>query len=164
MSKLKHMAVVLTALFLILGVPALMYVDLPSLFAGAPDAVSSASFVLPDQPSGEFMVLLNTANHQDTVEQWKIFFSGGDAGVIMSDITCMVADADATGIQLAERYQARLPENQMRLRRENGLLLASKAETDLFDVIVLSREVADIYHVTTNKQREDIACIIVRGE
>lgn len=161
----KHTAVVFFSLFLLLGVPTLRYVDIGAVFSGETvDAVSHATTELPEQPSGEFVVLLNTARFSDTSEQWQVFFAGGDAGVIMSDICCMVIDADITGQQLAERYQARLPENQMEVRRENGLLLASKAEYGLFDVIVVSQEMAEVYNLQTVYDDETVLHIAVKGE
>lgn len=162
MNKVRHVAVVSAALFLFLGVPALLYVDVHALAAGTVDTVARATMELPDQPSGEFVVLMNTALHEDTARQWEVFFSGGDAGVIMSDIRCMVADADEAGIQLAERFQARLAENQMQIKRENGLLLASKTEHGLFDVVILSREMADAYGL--QRVDGDVLRVTVTGE
>lgn len=164
MNMLKHIAVVAVSLFLFLGIPTCMYVDIPSLFVKDIDGVTHASIALPEQPSGEFLILLNRSKHGDTCEQWHTFFSGEDAGVIMSDIDCMVIDTDATGIQLAERFQARLPENQMRIRRENGLLLASKADYALFDAVVLSREMAEAYQMQTDRYGGNIDCIYMKGE
>lgn len=163
MDRIKHVAFVLAVLFVVLGIPTLFSVDVAALLApdGA-DAVTRASLELPEQPSGEFLVLLNTDKHRDTLEQWRLFFSGEDAGVIMSDISCMVIDGDATGLQLAERYQARLPENQMTVKQENGLLLASKAEAGRFDTIILSREAAESYGVSVRSG--EIEIIPVKGE
>ena len=163
-KKLIHITVVAGTLFLCLGIPTLVYVENFPLFSGTVDAVSSASMELPEQPSGEFVVFLNTAKHPDTSRQWSVFFSGEDAGVIMSDIDCMVIDGDAAGLQLAERFQARLPENQMRIKRENGLLLVSKAEYSLFDVMILSREMADAYKLKSVYAADGILCVAVKGE
>ena len=162
----RHIAVILTALFLILGLPTAMYVDIPALFRpeAKTDAVASATMELPAQPSGEFIVLLNRKKHPDTTGQWELFFSGGDAGVIMSDVDCRVAAADVTAMQLARRYQLRLPENQMKLRSENGLLLISKAEAGRFDAIVMSKEMADIYQAETLSDQPDILFFPVKGE
>lgn len=166
MKAVRHIAVIITALFLILGLPAAMYVDIPALFQAEEkvDAVASASLPLPEQPSGEFVVLLNRQKHMDTISQWQLFFSDGDAGVIMSDVDCRVAAADAAAMQLARRYQLRLPENQMQLKPENGLLLISKAEVGLFDAIVMSKEMADHYQVSTLSEQPDILFFSVKGE
>ena len=108
------------------------------------DAVSGASFTVPDQPSGEFVVILNRSRHS-ALEDWTSFFSEQEVGVIMEDLSCATVAGDAAGLQLAQRYQARLAENQMTLRRENGLLLVSKAEHGRYDVIILSKETADAF-------------------
>lgn len=165
MKVWKHLAVILAGLFVFLGIPTLIFVDFTTLFTAEPaSAVTGASMELPEQPSGEFVVLLNTDRTGDTTEQWKLFFSGGDAGVIMSDLDCMAAQSDAAGIQLAERFQARLAENQMQVKRENGLLLISKAQCAQFDVIILSKEMADFYQLQTVLQQDHLVPIIVKGE
>ena len=75
----------------------------------------------------------------------------------------MTVQGDADGIQLAERYQARLAENQLSLRTESPVLVASRAENGLFDVIVLSREMADAYQFSTVYGNSSIAVIPVKG-
>lgn len=166
MRAVKHIAVILMALLLTLGLPAAMYLDIPALLQGktAIDDASGATIELPAQPSGEFIVFLNRQKHMDTTGQWELFFRGGDAGVIMSDVDCRVAAADTAAMQLARRYQLRLPENQMKLKTENGLLLISKAEVGLFDAIVMSKEMADRYQADTLWQRPDIILVSVKGE
>ena len=166
MKAVRHIAVIGTALFLMLGLPTAMYVDISALFQAEEkvDAVASASLPLPEQPSGEFVVLFNRTKHRDTISHWQLFFSGGDAGVIMSDVDCRVAEADSTAMQLARRYQLRLPENQMQLKPENGLLLISKAEAGLFDAIVMSKEMADHYQVATLSGQPDILFFSVKGK
>ena len=165
-KAVRHIAVVVLALSLTLGIPVAMSVDISALFSAKEqaDAVSSATMPLPEQPSGEFVVLLNRQKHTDTIAQWQLFFSGGDAGVIMSDVDCRVAQSDTSAMQLARRYQLRLPENQMQLKAENGLLLISKAEVGLFDAIVMSKEMAERYQVATLSQQPDILFFSVKGE
>ena len=68
-----------------------------------------------------------------------------------------------TGILLAERMQAQLPENQMRLRSENPTLLVSKAEAGLIDVAVFSKEMAGALKLKSSGQMEGIAVITVKG-
>ena len=82
----------------------------------------------------------------------------------MSDVDCRVAQSDTSAMQLARRYQLRLPENQMQLKAENGLLLISKAEVGLFDAIVMSKEMAERYQVATLSQQPDILFFSVKGE
>ena len=165
MKRLAHLCVVLAALFVTLGIPALAY-GVPGLLVGAnaPDAVSRASMELPEQPSGNFVILLNTDKHPGTAADWETFFSGGETEVIMDDVACMAAEGDATGIQLAERFQARLAENQMTVRKVNGTLLASRADAGVFDVVIVSGEMADMLALETACERADTAVIAVRGD
>lgn len=136
-----HTGLVVCMLFLLVGLPILTHfrfdVDQTA------DAVSSASIALPDQPSGDFIVLINTKTHSKTLHAWRSFFLDEDFPVIFEDIQCIAAEGDATGQQMAERYLAELPENQMKLRTENPTLLASKAEAGYIDVAIFSREMAD---------------------
>ena len=137
-KKLLRPLAVLAILALALVLPYRVFIGpLSELFArlgGGVDAVTSASVII-DKPSGSYMVLLNADRHRKmgTADDWTRFF-GGESLVIMDDITCQVIDQDAGGRQLAESYQSRLPENQMKIREENGLMLLSKAEQSGFDV------------------------------
>lgn len=164
MKALKHILAVLAALFVTLGVPTLCYVDVPALLSGNADAVTHASTYMPDTPSGKYFVLLNKSTQGDYIEQWREFFTEGDAGIIWSDLSCAVIDGDVNAKQLAERYQARLPENQMTIRSENGLLLASKAEYGIFDAIAVSAEMAESYGMESLFDRSGIECITIEGE
>ena len=105
---------------------------------GGADAVSSASVIL-DAPSGNFVVLLNGARHQryDNARDWAAFFRG-ESLVMMDDVDCLVAESDDSAFEMADSYRSRLPENQMRLRREDGLMMVSRAEVGGYDVIVIS--------------------------
>ena len=81
----------------------------------------------------------------------------------MEDISCVTAAGDASGEQLARRYQARLAENQMRLRSENGVLAVSKAEKGLYDVLILSKEAAEAYDYSTVYARPEALVLTVEG-
>ena len=143
LRALGHAGAVAAALMLLIGWPLLANFDFRKANDGL-DAVSQASLALPDQPSGEFLLLIRTSLHEDTLDAWRAFFTDAeDFEVIFEDVSCLAAAADAPGRQLAERYQAQLPENQMRLRWEDPTLLASKAEAGYIDVAVFSREMAD---------------------
>ncbi len=161
MNIVKHAAVILTALFVTLGIPALFYADAAS--SAGTDGMSGASLELPEQPSGQFVVLLNRDRHPETVESWTAFFSEEPVDVIMEDISCLTTKGDETGQQLAERYQARLAENQMSIRREDPVLTASRAENGLFDVIVLSAEAAEAYQFSSVYEQEAVTVIPVIG-
>ena len=65
--------------------------------------------------------------------------------ILFEDISCLVMDTDAAGLEIAKSLQSRLPENQMKLRTENATLLLSKAKYGEFDMILVSREAYDAY-------------------
>ena len=163
MRALKHIGIVLLGLFLCLVLPGLFYVDVGALVSGGFDAVSGASMDLPDQPSGEFVVILNKDRHPLTLEEWTAFFREEEVGVIMEDLSCLAAASDPTGVQLAQRYMVRLAENQMKLTAENSLLVVSRAEKGLYDVIVLSKEMADAVDFSAVYARDDAQVITVKG-
>ena len=115
---------------------------------GNVDAVSSASVILsaPDDP---YIVLINRALHEKsgTLAVWEDFFAGKEIGVVYEDIDCIVLWGDPAGMEAARSFQSRLPENQMRIRQEDGLLAVSKAEHGKYDVIIMSMEAARAYGV-----------------
>lgn len=148
----RHIVIVICILFLLAGLP--IWMLLGSYFSGeAADSVSSASIELPDQPSGDFIVLINSSLHKNSLQDWRSFFTDDDFPIIFEDIKCLVSDGDVTGKQMAERYQLQLPENQMTLRTENGILLASKAEAGVIDVAVFSREMADYLKLSPDESK-----------
>ncbi len=155
-----HIFLSLTAAFLLAGVPMLYVLDMSK--GKDIDAVSGASIKLPDKPSGDYIVLLNRSLHEDSVDDWIKFFRDGELNVIFDDISCITAQSDAAAVQMAERFQAQLPENQMRLRTENPTLLVSKAENGCIDAAIFSKEMADSLKLRpeTNKS---IVCISVKG-
>lgn len=163
MRALKHIGIVLLGLFLCLVLPGLFYVDVGAIIADGLDAFSSASMDLPDQPSGEFVVILNRDRHPLTLDEWTAFFREEEVGVIMEDLSCLAAASDPTGVQLAQRYMVRLAENQMKLTAENSLLVVSRAENGLYDVIVLSKEMADAVDFSAVYARDDALVITVSG-
>lgn len=128
------------------------------------DAVSSASVVI-DQPSGEYLVFLNRSLHEDsgTLTQWEAFFRGEEIGILFEDLSCSVADGDTAALAMAESFQSRLPENQMKLRTEDGILLLSKAEYGSFDVLIFSKEAADTYQAETLCEKDFVSVIAVTG-
>ncbi len=162
MEKLKHIAVVLIALFLFLMLPVMHYVDVGAYLSGDLDAVSRASDEIPERPEGELIVLINKEKHGKYLEEWNNFFLEQDVGVIMEDIHCLVMTSDPAGVQLAERYQARLAENQMTIRKENPVLVSSMGEEGMFDMIILSREASEDFGFSDFG--ENILVIEVKGE
>lgn len=161
-QRLGHRLLVLVLFGILVGLPCAAHTE---IFRGKSDtdAVSGATMKLPEQPSGEFVILINEGLHRDTLSDWQKFFSGEDLPVIFDDISCLTAEGDLTGILLAERMQAQLPENQMCLRSENPTLLVSKAEAGLIDVAVFSKEMADALKLKSSGQMEGIAVITVKG-
>ena len=163
LQVIKHICIIWCGAFLILGLPFLGSDYFQRRAAGA-DAVSGAS-VQVEKPSGEYVVLLNRALHQNTdyLEQWQLFFRGEEVSVIFEDISCSVATGDTGGQELARSFQSRLPENQMRIQTEDVTLLLSRADHGKFDVIVLSKEFADSYAAETAYQ-DNVDVIVLRDE
>ncbi|MBQ9065377.1 MAG: hypothetical protein IJ123_08025 [Blautia sp.] len=166
MKHAKDVLIILASLFVFLGIPAFIYGGrLYSMyFEKGTDAVSGATVEIPDQPSGEYVILVNRSLHSDTMPEWESFFHEEPVGVIFEDLVCTVAEGDAGGLELAERYRARLAENQMKIKQENGLMAASKAQWGVFDVMAFSKEIADAYHIETVSENRDIDVITVTSE
>ena len=167
MKKLLHILALLVLLAALVLAPYRAFIGpLSNLLprGDGVDAVSSASVIL-DAPSGNYVVLLNRSRHQkyDTAEEWADFFRG-ESLVIMDDVECMVGDTDAGGFQLADSYRSRLPENQMKLRSENGLMMLSRAEAGGFDVIVMSQEFAEAYTARTVYGQDGVEVIEIGGD
>ena len=161
-KRLEHRLLVLVLLGFLVGLPCATHTEIFHSKSNT-DAVSGATMKLPEQPSGEFIILINKRLHRDTLSEWQKFFLGEDLPVIFDDISCLTAEGDVTGILLAERMQAQLPENQMRLRSENPTLLVSKAEAGLIDVAVFSKEMADALKLKSSGQTEGVTVITVKG-
>ena len=145
-ESLGHRIADIIIVLLIFGIP-LLRADFPANRAvNGVDAVSSASVIL-EQPSGEYIVVINKTLHpdQEKLSAWRDFFAGKEIPVIFEDISCVVGASDSAGYEMARSLQSRLPENQMRLRTENPVFMLSKADHGRFDVMLLSREAAEAY-------------------
>ena len=160
---LKHIAFIAAGLLLFLVLPGFLFGNAKALLGSGVDAASSASMVITDQPSGEYVVVLNKDRHPLSLSDWEAFFSEQPVGVIMEDISCMVMTQDPSGIQLAQRYLARLAQNQMELTEENSLLVVSRGENGLYDVIVVSLEMADAMDFSKILERPEALVINVGG-
>ena len=130
----------------------------------SPDAVSSATAkpVSAGDMSGKYIVFINRELHDKagTTGDWEKFFSfTDDVPLIMEDITCKVAQFDSEGLDTARKYQARLPENQMKIEQEAGVMLLSKAELGRFDVMIMSEAAAKSYSAQTLYDKENILTI-----
>lgn len=161
-TRILHLAADLLIIFALTGIPVLLYCDLP--VKGGYDAVSSASIELPDSPSGEFLIIINRDLHEDTAEDWKDFFEGDYLKVIFEDINCLVPDGDVTGLELANRYMAILPENQMRVSDDDAVLIASKLEAGYADIMILSVDMADALGISTDSIPDNMLVIKIQGE
>lgn len=134
------------------------------LSTDSPDAVSSATSksITADDMEGKWVVFLNRELHDKsgTTADWEKFFSFDEnTPLIMEDITCKVADYDVEGKKIAENYQARLPENQMKIKSEAGVMLLSKAELGRFDVLILSESAAKTYSAETLYDKANVLTI-----
>ena len=157
------MIIILAALFVLAGLPVLSTGYIHNKLSGV-DAVSAATVII-DQPSGAYVVLINKDRHlnADNLETWQTFFKGEEIGILFEDISCTVADMDVSGLDMAESYQSRLPENQMTLRNEDITLMLSKASCGLFDVIMMSKEVYDAYGAAAITDDERMVIIEEEG-
>lgn len=139
-----HILIIIVALFLLVGLP--LYFT--GFFDGdyGVDSVSSATMII-DKPSGSYVVMINPDFHpdKDKLATWRKFFSGEEIDFLFEDISCVVADVDTAGLDIAKSFQSRLPENQMTVRIEDITLMLSKAMIDKYDVIILSKEIFDAY-------------------
>ncbi len=164
MHIIKHIISDIMILFLMLGVPFLQTDYAKALLSSDPDAVSSAS-VIVDKPSGMYLVLMNLHQHVDAeaLEIWRDFFSGKEIDLIFEDITCSVVSGDVNARTLAENYQSRLPEHQCEIKSEEAALLLSKAKYLKFDILVISQEFADSYHIENLLAMPEIEVIQVQG-
>ena len=149
MRIIRHILIVTGALIVLVGVPVWSTGYIQGKLSGV-DVISSATVVI-EQPSGAYVVIINKNFHQndENLETWKKFFGGEEIDFLFEDISCVVADCDAVGLELARSFQSRLPENQMSIRIEDITLMLSKADYGKFDVIVMSKEIYDAYGAQT---------------
>ncbi|MBR1811066.1 MAG: hypothetical protein IJ766_05380 [Clostridia bacterium] len=167
MNILKVWGMRIGVLLVILGVPFLSLGGASAFRTDGVDAVTGASTFAfnPDEVSGEYVIYINHTYHEkrDTVGLWTAFFSGENVPVIMDDISCLVASNDPAGMEYAQICQARLPENQMRIKSVNALLLLSKADYGAFDVIILSKPLVDAYAAASVSENQYITTVYVGG-
>lgn len=164
MKMIRHILIVCISILIIMGIPLFFTSGFQKWLNNDPDALSSASVIL-DQPSGNYVIFINEAVHpnKENLETWKKFFKGEEISFLFEDITCYIATGDGPGLMMAQSYQSRLPANQMILKMEDGTLMISKAEHGIFDIMILSKEMADNLHVETLDMNSVIR-IDVKGE
>lgn len=160
MQMIKHLLIKIAGLLIIIGIPMLMFTNVIFGDSNKTDVVSSATTVISDDISGEYIVLINESLHKkaDSTADWKKFFSG-ESPVIFDDINCLVADSDIKGIEFAQVCRSRLPENQMKLNYINGLLLVSKAEYEKIDTVIMSKEFAENFNAADIGSRDGITVL-----
>lgn len=160
MKVLRHVLTVTAAVLILYGLPALATGSPQRMISGA-DAVSSATIII-DQPSGAYVVMINRALHpkEENLETWETFFKGEEIDFLFEDISCVVADTDAPGLELARSFQSRLPENQMSIRLEDVTLMMSKARFGRFDVMLLSKEFYDACRSDDPRERGEDTVLI----
>jgi hypothetical protein len=162
----KHTAIVLAGVFLLLGIPFFTTDYFKNLFREDTDAVTSATVVI-DQPSGEYMVLINKEMHKDeeNLNTWIQFFKGEEISYLFEDISCSVMMGDTGALTMAQSFQSRLPEKQMSIQTEDATLLMSRADQGKYDIIILSKEFAKSYDATTAEGEQTVRIdIISEGE
>ena len=79
---LKHIVFVIAMVGLLVVLPVVTHFDI--FQSASTDAVSSASTVLPDQPSGNYYVFMKTSLHEDSLDDWKSFFKDEDFGGVFA--------------------------------------------------------------------------------
>ena len=161
-SVTKHVLLIGMVLFLLVILPLIFTGYFTDKTEGA-DAVSSASIVI-DEPSGNYIVFINTQKHNDKekLASWIDFFSGEEITFIFEDIRCCVAYGDSQGLLMAQSFQSKLPEHQMTIRQEDAILMLSKAEHGRYDIIIMSKEMADAYHAETLSRYEYTQAITIK--
>ena len=167
MRAVRHIAVFVIAMALMLGLPFFTSDYFKARVNGA-DAVTGATTAL-DAPSGEYVVVINLDKHTDqaALDCWREFFETGECEELYSvfeDLSCTVSSGDPTGLEMAKSFQSRLPENQMTLRTEDGIMMLSKAEKGRFDVIVMSKEFCDKNSGSRITDRTNALLLNVKGE
>ncbi len=162
MKIIRHILIVTGTILILVGVPVWSSGYIQGKLSGV-DAVTSATAVIP-QPSGAYVVFINTDSHnnKENLEIWKAFFGGEEIDFLFEDISCVVADCDADGLEIAESFQSRLPENQMSIRTEDITLMLSKADHGRFDVMIMSKEVYDEYNAQTVEKYD--GSVVLKGE
>ena len=141
-----HVAGILISIALLLGIPFLTSdYGQAWLQGGEVDAVSSATGLILDAPSGSYYVLINREFRKDaqSMQDWAAYFSGeSDYILSFEDISCSVAETDTGAVDMAESFQSRLPDGQMKVQKVNATLLISRAECDCYDFLIMSEEFA----------------------
>ncbi len=154
---LRHIITVAAGVFVLVGIPFLRTGYFRSLISGRTDAVTSPSVII-EEPSGEYVVMINKAMHTDgkKLDDWVRFFEGGDVTYIFEDICCSVPVQDAGAVEMAQSFRSRLPENQMRIEEADVTLLLSRADEKKYDILILSKDIAEAFRADTQPSEETV--------
>ena len=108
--------------------------------------------------TGEDVVMINKAMHTDgkKLDDWVRFFEGGDVTYIFEDICCSVPVQDAGAVEMAQSFRSRLPENQMRIEEADVTLLLSRADEKKYDILILSKDIAEAFRADTQPSEETV--------
>lgn len=148
---LLNVCIVLVVLALLIGVPftqSALFQQLTADQAAAPDPSAEAPDAEASSASGEFLVFINCDFHADEAQlaAWQAFFAGEKGSVPSETASLSVAEGDAAAYAQAQAYQSQLPKDQLAVRQEGPITLLSKAEGGCFDMLLMSREMADVFH------------------
>ena len=146
-QALGHVAAIALFALVSLGLPAALGgVNVFALPSVGSDLISSATTIV-ESPSGHYTVLINRDLHTnaEVLGHWRDFFEGKDVPLIMEDVHCFVLDGDTSGIGMATSYSSRLPANQMKLRVQDPVLVLSKVQAGVFDMLVASDEYLEAF-------------------
>ena len=114
----------------------------------------------------EYRVYINREKHEaaGTLPAWEGFFRGEDGDFVFENILCYVGNGDGSGLGMARSFQSVLPENQMEIRQMDMPLMLSRADHGKFDVLVLSKEMADAFGAPlTLLERENTEELMIKG-
>jgi hypothetical protein len=74
-----------------------------------------------------------------------------------------VITGDSGALTMAQSFQSRLPEKQMSIQEENGALLLSRADHGKYDIMILSKEFAESYDITTIDDGNAVRIDVIGG-
>ena len=166
-TLLKHAGITLASISMLVLIPVFSHFS-PSIGEAEVDAESGASIELPDTPSGNFYILLKESFvKDDSMTDWKSFFLADEnetLPVLFDNVHCIVAEGDVFAQQLAERYQAILSPNQMKISSEDPTLFISKAETGHMEMAILSADMAKALEFSSEQKIDSIELLTVSGD
>ena len=155
---LKHIGFVLLTLFLFVGIPLLVQRD-NLIKLGTVDATAGGSIDLSEyESSGSFVILINETSFSDRLKTRLVsYFDGSDRDssifitkkdILTGDekIKLTVINGDSAGITMGQYYQGAIANGAaITLDSETGILVVSKAEKGMLDLVVMSEAMAEAF-------------------